>query len=411
MNEVSREVGRTWFRAPEGFDTNPIEFRTLGLTKSRRMWQPIPTADRILAIAPFVTVGALDVIPAANVNRKTLVSRQLELDNIPLDRLRDWDTYILSDGVEDEPDDFVSKRPSGLHAKLLIHERDNEVIWQVGSANLTTAAFSGKNVEVIARITAPLQKRSSKDPRGIVQFLESGFKQLLQQYSPSKELEDGIAAVSNEDIEATKKAILDADLLVHCIAHGNDWTWRMEGSIELPPNDVRVQVWPVTIDDKSAKTLSTIPIEVSLTTRELTSLVAFRLQDPREDVEDTSFVLNLPAKGMPEDRMHHLLVSLIDDWDRFRAFLRALLGGFEEMGDISDKGSQENTTWQWDPWNADTLLEDLVRNASRHPERLEPIQRLISDIRKTEKGKKIIPDDFLKLWNAVNDSLEQRLKL
>jgi hypothetical protein len=46
------------------------------------------------------------------------------------------------------------------------------------------------------------------------------------------------------------------------------------------------------------------------------------------------------------------------------------------------------------------LFEELVRAYSRNPEKIERISELISDLSKTEEGRKILPNDFLRLWTA-----------
>ena len=51
--------------------------------------------------------------------------------------------------------------------------------------------------------------------------------------------------------------------------------------------------------------------------------------------------------------------------------------------------------------------EGLVRAASRDPGRLEPVRRLIEDFRSTEEGRRIVPDDFLELWSAVDEVLRE----
>lgn len=62
------------------------------------------------------------------------------------------------------------------------------------------------------------------------------------------------------------------------------------------------------------------------------------------------------------------------------------------------------------PWEtgfrAETLLEDLMRTASREPGRLEPIRRLIEQLTSGE-GKDVVPVDFLEIWNAVDDAMKR----
>ncbi len=403
---LANEISRTGFQPPRGFHETPMKFTALGISDEPSMWKPIRSADSILAIAPFVNATALDQIPATNSKQNTLIGRQIELDSVSSEQLERWDkVYVLREQAEDEPDDFASRRPSGLHAKLLAYEHSNEVSWYVGSANLTAAAFSGRNVEVMAKIGASRRRRT--ESKGIAQFMESEFRDLLKEYTRSEDFEDEtVDPIGPKAIEESRVAILHAELSILCESKANDWTWRMLGSLNLPSNEVKVSAWPVTIDERSARTLSRVPLEMTLATRELTSLVAFRLRYPQADTEEVSFVLNLPAEGMPDDRMHHLLVDLISDWDKFRAFLRALLGGLEDMGDFHELGYSGDKKWPWNSWNAETLLEDLVHSASRDPDRLDPIRRLVNDIRNTEKGKEVIPDEFLRLWNSIDESLK-----
>ena len=411
ITNLASEISRTAFTAPAGFHSEPIQFHALGLSGKTSLWKPFSAAERVLAVAPFANATALKQIPTKTNSQNILIGRQPELDSISEENLEVWQKkYVLHDLVEEsEPDDFVGHRMSGLHAKLLVYEHGETVSWLMGSANLTSAAFSGSNVEIMARLSAPLPKKNTENSNGITQFMESGNTDLLKDYV---RLDNGGGSGDElkRKIEATRDAILNADLSVRCKDQHKQtsWTWRLEGKLHLPHPEMSVKAWPITIDDNSARRIKKLPLDFPLTTSELTSLVAFHLQDPRKEVDDISFVLNLPTIGLPPGRIHHILVNLLSDWERFRAFLRALLGGFDALEGWDSNTNHAEGNWSIDPWNAESLLEDLVRSASRDPERLEPIRRLVTDIRKTEKGKKIIPDEFLKLWNAVVDSVPKQ---
>ena len=106
--------------------------------------------------------------------------------------------------------------------------------------------------------------------------------------------------------------------------------------------------------------------------------------------------------------MHHVLRSLIGDSARFMAFIRALLGGLDGMVEWAQGGDANGGGASWaDVPGDETLLEGLVRAASRDPGRLEPVRRLIEDFRGTEEGRRIVPDDFLELWSAVEEVLRE----
>ncbi len=407
---LADEVSRTRFPAPEGFFDNPVEFHVLGMDGGRkggRLWRPMSGGHDVLAVAPFVGSTALNEVARMGAGERILVSSRDQLDELSDDALAKWTrVWVLSDAAHDEAEDEDAGTPSGLHAKFLAVEHGWDVSWFVGSANLTSSAFTGRNVEVMAALSAHKGRRNGNSGVGIGRFLESGFEKLCERYrrgeteTKSPETEEAL-----ERLEAVRDALLDADLRVVCSLSGENWTWRLEGDTSLPQTDVEVRAWPISLAEEQARPLE-LPLTWTLPIQWLTALVAFRLHVPVEGVDDIAVTLSLPAEGMPEDRMHHVLRSLIGDSKRFMAFLRALLGGLDGMVDGMGRGDANGDAGAWASGpDDDALLEGLVRAASRDPDRLEPVGRLIEDFRKTEEGRSIVPDDFLEVWNAVDEAL------
>ena len=400
MQTLADEVRRTRFPAPDGFSDDPIEFHVLGLRRRRRPWCPMTGGTRTLAVAPFVNRTALDTIAGMGAGERMLVSRQEELDKLPDDILAEWNRKcVLSDDTLAEPEEAVSTRPSGLHAKIIAVESGWNVTWYVGSANLTAAAFTGKNVEIMAAVTA------RKGRYGIERFLESGFDKLCATYQ-RREMEaeeEGNEALKH--LEKARDDLLDADLKVVCAPVNDGWTWRLEGSAPAIPDTIEVAVWPISVAEEHARPLE-LPLTWTLPIQQLTGLVAFRLHSTNKQVDDIRFTLRLPAKGMPADRMHHILRILIDNPERFLRFLRALLGGLEGMVGWARGEGDGSSVWGVG-LHEETLLEDLVRVASREPERLEPVRKLIDDFRKTEEGRRIVPDELFGIWTAVDGALRK----
>ena len=410
ISSLADEVGRTAFPAPEGFSNSPITFHVLGLRRRRNPWRPDPDGSRILAIAPFVNRTGLDSIARSAGNERILVSTPEELDVLHEDVLAGWDRVCtLSDIALDEPEDGVADRPNGLHAKILAVEHGWNVTWYVGSANVTAAALKGRNVEVMAAVTARKGRRGGSSGHGIDCFLESGFELLCADYQRREpDAIDAEVVEACKLLEAARDALLDAELRVICSPIGDDWEWRLEGQpANVSSGNIKMTAWPISIGEDRALPLP-LPQKWTLPIQRLTSLVAFRLHVPVQGVDDIGLALRLPVENMPTDRMHHVLMSLISDRQRFLAFLRALLGGLEGMVDWTrDKGDGNGGA----PWRIgqsdDTLLEDLVRAAARDPARLDPVRRLIDDFRKTEQGRRIVPDDFMRVWTAVDEVIRE----
>ena len=406
---LADQVACTAFPAPDGFFDQPIAFHVLGLTRPPRSWRPMVGGYRSLAIAPFVNRTGLDAIAQTADTERILVSTQEALDQLHPDALAAWNRVnTLSDAALDEPEDHSSLRPNGLHAKMLAVEHGWNVSWYVGSANLTAAGLTGRNVEVMAEISARKGRRNGVGGRGIGRFFASGFDTLCLPYRRSPvDPEDPEVIAAHQHLKAAQATLLEADLQVVCRAADDDWTWTLEGAVEPVPDDIALTAWPVSVPETHARTLHP-PLAWTLPIRRLTSLVAFRLHVPLETVDDLVLALKLPTEGMPDDRMHHVLVNLISDRQRFLAFLRALLGGLEGMADWARNanGAEEDGAWAVGSGEG-SLLEDLVRAASRDPKRLDPVRRLIADFRGSDQGRQIVPDDLHALWTAVDNALHK----
>ena len=415
VRTLADQIGRARFPAPPGFFEDPIRFHVIGLHGAHAPWRPISDGRRTLAIAPFVNRTGLEAVRGPAWGKGLLVGSQGELDKLSDDALSAWnDVRTLSDHALDEQAEDTAARPSGLHAKLIAVERGWDVTWYVGSANLTAAALHGRNVEALAEISARKGRPQGKSGCGIDRFLESGFDQLCTSYQRIE-----IADVNPEVVEArgrltaARDALLGADMQVVCSGSGEEWTWALDcgglGHEALSAlAAVDVVVWPISVSEETARPLHPAPA-LTLPIQHLTRFAAFRLSVPVRGVDDVRLTLRLPARGMPGGRMHHALVALISDPGRFLRFLRALLGdldaltGWNGAGGTGAYGGDEGPSL-----DSETLLEDLVRTASRAPERLDPARRLIADLRKTERGRAVIPDDFLSVWEAVESALRER---
>ena len=422
---LADQVTRTAFPAPDGFDS-PIEFHAIGLTPRRRAWRPPSSGYRTLAVAPFVNRTGLDVVGRLSGNERILVSRQEELDKLSDDALADWkEKFVLSDAAQGEAEDGpaaaaeedptgtagpnqgepgtgVDTRPSGLHAKMIAVEHGWHVTWFVGSANLTAAAFTGSNVEMMASVTG---KRGGASGRGIGHFLDGGFQKLCVPYQRvEQEAEDPQVTDARARLEAACDALVDARLQVVCASADELWTLTIDGNVALPA-DVEVEVWPVSVAEDQACRLPE-PLRWRLLVAHLTAFIAFRLSVPVRGVDDIRMTLRLPAEGMPADRIHQILRTLLNSPEKFLRFLRALLGGLDQLVGWAKDAEEGTGTGDWGVGGGgETLLDDLVRTASRDPDRLKPVRRLIDDLRKTDEGRRVVPDELFAVWMAVEEAL------
>ena len=405
VQSLSEEVARTQFPAPVGFE-HPIAFHALGLSSRRRSWSPPTSGYRTLAIAPFVRRSGLDAVSDLG-RQRMLVSRAEELDNLPEEALAGWsEVLVLSDAAQDEPEDDLGDQPeqgdnrgpspSGLHAKIVAVEHGSDATWYVGSANLTAAAFGGSNVEMMASVTG------RKSRQGIDRFLDGdgGFRKLCVPYQRS-DVDPEVTEVveARKRIEEARHRLVQANLGLTCEQCGDNWTLTLDGQLALPA-DVDAVAWPISVDETEGRQLD-LPSAWTLPVARLTAFIAFRLRVSARGVDDLRLTLRVPVEGMPADRIHQVLRSLIDSPEKFLRFLRALLGGLDGMMDWTRDGGDGGSEWGAGLYT-ETLLEDLMRAASRDPGRLKPVRRLIDDLRKTADGRKIVPDDLFSVWECRN---------
>lgn len=417
VQTLADQVARASFPAPDGFDS-PISFHELALLQRRRTWHPPSSGYRALAIAPFVNRTGLDAVGALTDGERILVSRQEELDKLSAVALSQWnEKFVLADTAQGELEDettdgdgsepAATARPAGLHAKMFAVEHGFHVTWYVGSANLTAAAFCGRNVEMMASITGRKGREGGDSGHGIARFLE-GFQKLCVPYvRTDPPPEDPAVTGARQRLEAVRDALVNAELRVVCASEGDLWRLTIAGGGALPGDDVEAVAWPISIPEKDARPFGATQSWM-LPVARLTAFIAFRLHVPVRGVDDIRLTLRLPDKGMPKDRMHQVLRALLDSPEKFLQFLRALLGGLDATVDWARKAGDEKAGADWGIGaGGETLLDDLVRTAARDPDRLKPVRRLIDDLRETEEGRRIVPDDLLQIWTAVEEALAQ----
>jgi len=408
LEEMAEQVERTAFPAPDRFK-NPVYFEAFGVEAGiTAPWHPWERGQDVLAIAPFVNHTGLDQLVAFSAGNRTLISRREALDDLSEDALAPWnEIMVLSDAAIDEPEDNTGPA-SDLHAKMIALEHGNRVTWYLGSANFTSAAYTGRNVELIASINGPANERAKTYGYGITQFRESGFLNLCEKYRRAEKPPEAEALKSaRERLERARISLAQSSLVIACERDRSDdeadWRWTVNGQTDIPEG-VSIKAWPVSVREEQARSFQP-PVSWPLPMSRLTAFVAFRIS-VEADVDDVLFVLKLPATGMPDGRVSHILRGLIDTPERFLQFLRALLGGLEGMTDWAT--AESGGAWKGD-WGAgldgETLLEDLVRAAARDPERLEPIRRLIADLRSTPEGQGIVPDDLFAIWEVIDGAV------
>ena len=443
---IAEEIGRVPFEGPVGFDE--LRFWSLGLGDKTPPFLEEPV-DRMLVISPFLSDSLIANL-AGQAGSATLVSRTEELDKLAEQTLHGLDAiFALDPGAEIEPESTGdSQEPvdlgestdtlaqpndqslttaqsaelSGLHAKLIVTESGRRSRVWMGSANATDAAYSS-NVEFLVELEGPVGKC------GIDELLDpdrqSGFAVLLQEYvrtgqPPPEPQEEQLKR--QFDLVQRSIALLPLHAEVTALPDPELFDLRLVSERlddRYMPSEVTIRCRPLSLADAWYQEFRGGEIEIAfsrLPFESLTSFFVFELsgviQTGEVDQRLTRlFLLNVPLVGAPKDRKERMLLSLLRNKQQILRYLLLLLSdeGWEPRKPIPPvddppPGGTANTS---DPYDV-PLLESLVLSLARHPEKLDQIQRLITDLKKTPEGTAIIPDGLLEVWEPIWSVREER---
>jgi hypothetical protein len=405
---------------PEGVDS--VRFWPLGMD-GKPSWPFGDRVDRLLVVSPFITANFLTRLAAPN-RTQFLVSRPESFRDIEPSLLRKhWTCFTLDERCESlaGPDDPVDQQPtslSGLHAKLFVADSGwDSHVW-TGSANATSAAFNG-NVEFLVELIG------KKSKIGVETIIAEGDNQpnlrsMLTPFTPEDQ------AVTPDVDTQTCEAILDSlrrslvamnmDLRIEPDAtDGQAYTTTLRSSVPLVVDQrATVRCRPVMLVG-DAKTLHAgNPIAAPFgphALQSVSSFVSFEITARVGDAERSeAFVLNLPLVGAPSDRKERLLRDLLSDSRTLMRFLLMLLSDDPEnlLSEVRQMSSPHESTPGRSVHDGLPLLEHMLASLHRCPEKLDQVDRLLEDLRRTPEGRSILPPELEAVWTPIGQVRRER---
>ena len=425
---ISEEVRKVRFDPPEGFE-NHLRFIPSGIAGHRR-----PPAfgghSRRLVVSPFLTDKWLECLCQAESDAgNVLVSRMESLDAIgekTFERVVGTTRiFVMDDGAEG-PDDVVKEEAaaadprlpialSGLHAKLYIaHDQGWNARVITGSANATSAAFRGRNVEFQVELAG---KRSRVGIDSLLARDEHSHSwgALLREYTRNAGPSHGdtIQRELESALSLARRAVAEGGLSLDVSAEdGGTYSMRVDAScpIGLGTREVTGCCYPISLRAFAAQDIAPLFADQSVTfsnisIEALTSFLAVELTARCESREaQVAFVLNLPLTGMPSDRDRRILRSIIRDRAGFVRYLLFLLSEDSDRPEwqallLTAAGDQSERPATEDDYSL-PLLEELVRAYSRSPEKIDGIARLVDDLTASGEECDLLPRGFERVWEA-----------
>jgi hypothetical protein len=420
MNKVEQmqyDVRRVLFEPPEGVEE--LSFHPIGLPGYRKFTFGSPKR-RMLAMSPFLSDNFVGKMVK---QRKdcVLISLQESFETINKETIgRYGNVFTLSREAESEEADEESADQqntpllSGLHAKLFVMDDGWKANVWTGSANATDAAFN-TNVEFLVCLRGRLVDL------GIDKLLDqegtkTSFADLLQEYRIDEEPPS--TDITQEELEKrlreVRLVLISGILYAEITPIENTQEFQLEikkdheESVSLDL-DVKVRCWPITFtynrallsDFSKSHVLSFGKVSLDA----ITAFFAFELEctDNGQTCKER-FVTKLNLVGEPEGRLQKLLRSMLKNKSQVLRLLLLLLAdqsmSIGELIDIhrhlgnagSDSGSMSTGI---------PLLESLMKALAQDPDKLDRINRLVTDLSKTDAGQDLLPDGFMQLWESI----------
>jgi len=421
VSQMADEVRRVQFEPPEGFDSID-RYIPIGIDGYKDFPPVLEGCKKALLLSPFVSPGGIERVTRSG-DSHILISRPESFDSLSrktLEKMSEATSFYYMDEAAERPEETdTSENPdggpntfSGLHAKLILAENGTQVTVYTGSANLTSAAFAGRNVEFMVGLSG-LRKFV-----GIEQFLgdedaKFAFRNMLHPYKPPEKRPETTELQRLEnDLEKARTALAGTEFKVRVEPSHEENTFdlRLLSAVEnivLPPG-ITCRCFPATLPEHRGRDITILSQggEIAfrgLTTEALTSFIGFQLRGKRADVSaGSAFVLNLPAEGMPKERNKSIVSSILSNREHFIRYLLLILG--QEAGNgIASWLSSGKEHYSGHSSDVIPLFEEMVRAYSREPEKIQRIGRIISDIRDSGKLEAILPEGFENMWKAFSN--------
>jgi hypothetical protein len=328
--------------------------------------------------------------------------------------------YVLNDRAlsEVDPSDDVTPMSMAeavqlrdLHAKLYVTEAGGQARLWTGSANATASGFD-RNVEFLVELTGP------KKLFGLDALLEptGDSVRFINLLTPANELvasgaPDAEVQALDELLDDVRRQLATAGLELRASEHESSYDVDVWATNALTfPSGGTVECWPSSIASQSAVSISPGPggrrvaTFARLTGSALTTFTAFRISAALNGVgRETSFVLNLPLVGAPQDRKAAVLRLMLSDQRRLVRFLMLMLAG-EGLsvpgfgGDVA--ADFKSRAGNRDGFSPNGLFEMLLRALDEAPTRLDHLDSLLRQLR-TGAEAVPLPTGFDAIWEPI----------
>ena len=417
VDQVADELRRVDWTSPDGLELS--RFLPFGVRRRNPVFPDFENRP-ILMISPFLGDDLLRSVAEPRPSA-ALVSRREELLKTTAETIGKFDrVYAFRGGLDLEPEDADADLVplAGLHAKVYMIDdgRDARVI--VGSANASRAALGNPpvNVEFMVELVG------RKSVFGIEKLLDpdgdgddGAFLSLIEPFDKSEAgtVEDDVGERALESLLDAAATVLVKASLSGSVESSDDGRYALKLEFDdtqgLPDGVSNVWCWPATLAAERKLELSDQVTFEGLSLAQLSGFLAIEVEASIDGTSDIKkFVRPIELSGLPDDRLQRLLASALGDHSRLVQLLWLLLSPdddltFAEFGQLLGNGVTESSSQLVLPGLLERMLTTLGRDASQ----LDAADTLVSELRKTDDGKKLLGTDFDAVWEPLWEARER----
>jgi hypothetical protein len=405
---------------PFGIDTPENRGKyPYSLTADNAKW------DEMVIISPFLDKKTLESLKKITA-KAFLLSRKEELDSIPEDTLKKFQCWQFSKFIQEAEfyqelsEEEILPLEQNLHAKIYIAMKEKIPYWYLGSGNCSDAA-QNRNIESMVEIKGT--NTQGLRARDVLNLLTGQVKAANSILFTPYDFNARSSTEEQENIDSViRKIKYDLSILtlkgkVELIQGGSAYNLLIEidaSSLTLPES-FKVKLKPLPERQKAsvilkAGSINSIKEFTGYPETELSPFIEFEIFKDNEKI--SSFLLPMDIE-LPETRLNKIITSIIDSRDKFLKYLTFLLTGEEielignNPGPTVGPGNDSFKHWAI---AGTPVFEKLLIAASRYPDKLKSINKLIECIKLESKqsDEPIITPEFESFWQIFQKFIKNK---
>jgi len=400
--EILEEIPHIVFELPQGF--RDAKFHDIdGLIF------PAAEVDSLLIISPFLKERRVSELATISGKKPMLFSLRESLDSINKDTIKKYQTYVLQDRFIDGESMLDERQGLGLRRKLNLHAKlyafgmtDGDSRIYLGSANCTNAAFAG-NKEFMVELHSTSQR-----------YLPKRLHDALLQSEVFEEYirEENLTVEIDPDQDILQKMAREIEGLRFT---GTVWRGGQDGYIvqlKVEGKLTHQKGWGVKVALLTNKgkelPLSSVPMTFGpLSLHDVTAFVAVSVYKGNEKKDSLVIKADLT---MPEERDRAVFNALIDSADKLLQYLHIYLDGRNApekpyLKEQSRDGDGRNGSSRNDMATV-PLYENLLIIASREPDRLKRIGKVIEEVGSNQTIDATLLEELKLFWEPFKKIAE-----